>query len=124
MYSFHIYDIWAYTYLYIWHSQIASRNVLQYLKNTIEYDENDQIYWQKTLQLGNKKSLYWGWKIPDLEYSRYIYSDSDFSNMWFLPDRNVDDLEDFGMAIASLVSSGDAVELLAQFRPTGRILDN
>jgi hypothetical protein len=46
--------------------------------------------------------------------------------MEFPPDWNVDPLDDFDIAVATLADSGDAVaiELLAQLRPTGRILDN
>ncbi len=46
--------------------------------------------------------------------------------MEFPPDWGVEPLDDFDIAVATLVDSGDAVaiELLAQLRPTGRILDN
>jgi hypothetical protein len=46
--------------------------------------------------------------------------------MEFLPDWNVEPYEDFDLAVATLANSDDAVaiELLAQLRPTGRILDN
>ena len=46
--------------------------------------------------------------------------------MDFPPDWSVASLEDFDLAVASLVASDNAVavELLAQLRPSGRILDN
>jgi hypothetical protein len=46
--------------------------------------------------------------------------------MEFLPDWRVDDLGDFDMAVVMLATSGDevAVELLAQLRPNGRVLDH
>jgi hypothetical protein len=46
--------------------------------------------------------------------------------MDFPPDWKVDDMEDFDIAVATLAESDDAVavELLAQLRPNGRILDN
>jgi hypothetical protein len=38
----------------------------------------------------------------------------------------VDSLEEFNVAVATIANSGDAVavELVAQLRPNGRILDN
>ncbi len=46
--------------------------------------------------------------------------------MEFPPDWNVEPYEDFNLAVATLANSDDAVaiELLAQLRPKGRILDN
>jgi hypothetical protein len=46
--------------------------------------------------------------------------------MEFPPDWQVEPWDDFDVAVASLATSGNdlAVELLAQLRPTGRILDN
>jgi hypothetical protein len=46
--------------------------------------------------------------------------------MDFPPDWLVEDADDFDTAVASLASSDNplAVELLAQLRPTGRVLDN
>ena len=46
--------------------------------------------------------------------------------MDFPPDWEVEVADDFDLAVATLATSGDAVavELLAQLRPTGRILDN
>jgi hypothetical protein len=46
--------------------------------------------------------------------------------MDFPPDWRVDNMEDFDIAVATLAESDDAVavELLAQLRPNGRILDN
>ncbi len=46
--------------------------------------------------------------------------------MEFPPDWNVEPYEDFDLAVATLANSDNAVaiELLAQLRPTGRILDN
>jgi hypothetical protein len=46
--------------------------------------------------------------------------------MDFPPDWKVDDMEDFDVAVATLAESDDAVavELLAQLRPNGRVLDN
>ncbi len=45
--------------------------------------------------------------------------------MEFLPDWRVDELGDFDMAVVMLATSGDevAVELQAQLRPNGRVLD-
>jgi hypothetical protein len=46
--------------------------------------------------------------------------------MEFPPDWLVEPLDDFDLAVATLANSGDAlaIQLLAQLRPTGRILDN
>jgi hypothetical protein len=46
--------------------------------------------------------------------------------MDFPPDWLVEPLDDFDVAVATLANSGDAlaIQLLAQLRPTGRILDN
>ena len=46
--------------------------------------------------------------------------------MEFPPDWLVEPWDDFDTAVASLANSGNdlAIELLAQLRPTGRILDN
>jgi hypothetical protein len=46
--------------------------------------------------------------------------------MDFPPDWLVEPLHDFDVAVATLANSGDplAIQLLAQLRPTGRILDN
>jgi hypothetical protein len=46
--------------------------------------------------------------------------------MEFPPDWTVEPIDDFDVAVATLANSGDsvAIQLLAQLRPTGRILDN
>ncbi len=46
--------------------------------------------------------------------------------MEFPPDWLVEPLDDFDLAVATLANSGDAIaiQLLAQLRPAGRILDN
>jgi hypothetical protein len=46
--------------------------------------------------------------------------------MEFPPDWLVEPLDDFDLAVATLANSGDAIaiQLLAQLRPTGRVLDN
>jgi hypothetical protein len=46
--------------------------------------------------------------------------------MEFPPDWRVNNLDDFDVAVAMLATSADEVviELLAQLRPNGRVLDN
>ena len=59
-------------------------------------------------------------------HSDFFHRAVNISAMDFPPDWKVDDMEDFDVAVATLAESDDsvAVELLAQLRPNGRVLDN
>jgi hypothetical protein len=78
----------------------------------------------KNHQIMGRKSAYQF--TADSRHSDFPLRAVNISTMDFPPDWRVDSMEDFDVAVATLTNSGEAVavELLAQLRPNGWILDN